>query len=569
MRRPPLVALLLFSLLGFSGCAGVSPRLDWSSPSTASVDTDETPAPNRFSWWRRPQAESTTTNSAGYFAQVNKADPPAASTKAPGNVWPEPEPKSDWMVRYFPHLSRLWNGNATKNSSDAEPASDVARVSSRPRPPAAARAGRADDDVRPVDASAGDDVPARDRPAVTDTRERFVAPVVPTPLLVRSGPDSVPERTSDVELDISKVDSSRESRGRSDGSETPVKEREWASSSLATSTPVMAMTPGDNSRSEPPAETSPDAEPGSASASIANPEPELAQAPAQPAPSAQPPAIPPPPPLNRTPPPPLIDEEKAAAKPGQPEAPAAPKVAEEPKPDLQPVTNMPAPVSPAAEAPPSSASPAPPVRAAADAPISAQTPARAPAAGLRVVTGSAQGIYASPPPMAPPQPRRRFLSMFFVEEKTAPLATPQFPAATFPAAYYGPYPRPYPVLAAAQANDVKSPVATSTEKKPCVLTVWFQKITSGRHPSGCTGCHHASPTPCCSGCTCYAGKNKSVGASAPTSLASPQGDPAPRRGPLSQAVPIGSTGPKPRDVAEEGKLFERVSFESFDKSPQS
>jgi hypothetical protein len=149
MRRPPLVALLLFSLLGFSGCAGVSRRLDWSSPSAAGVDTDETPAPNRFSWWRRPQAESTTTNSAGYFAQVNKADPPAASTKAPGNVWPEPEPKSDWMVRYFPHLSRLWNGNATKNSSDAEPASDVARVSSRPRPPAAAHAGRADDDVRP------------------------------------------------------------------------------------------------------------------------------------------------------------------------------------------------------------------------------------------------------------------------------------------------------------------------------------------------------------------------------------------------------------------------------------
>jgi hypothetical protein len=568
MRRTPLVALLLFSLLGFSGCAGVSRRLDWSSPSTAGADAAETPAPNRFSWWRRPQAESTTTNSAGYFAQVNKADPPAASTKAPGDVWPEPEPKSDWMVRYFPHLSRLWNGNATKNSSDAEPASDVIRVSSRPRRPAAAHAGRADDDVRPVDASADDDIAARDRPAATETRERFVAPVVPTPLLVRSGPDSVPERTSDVELDISKVDPSRESRGRSNALETPAKEREWALSSLAASTPVMAMAPGDNSRSESPAETSPDAEPGSASASIANPEPEPAQAPAQPAPSAQPPAIPPPPPLNRTPPPPLIDEEKAAAKPGQPEAPAAPKVAEEPKPDLQPVTNMPAPVSPAAEAPPSSASPAPPVGAAAGAPISAQTPA--PAAGQRVVTGSAQGIYASPPPMVPPHPLRRFLSTFFVEEKTAPLASPQLPAATFPAAYYGPYPRPYPVLVAAQANDVKSPVATSTEKKPCVLTVWFQKITSGRHPAGCTGCHHACSTPCCSGCTCYAGKNKkSVGASAQTCLASPQGDPAPGRGPHSQAVPIGSTGPKPGDVAEEGKLFERVSFDSFDKSPQS
>ena len=40
-------------------------------------------------------------------------------------------------------------------------------------------------------------------------------------------------------------------------------------------------------------------------------------------------------------------------------------------------------------------------------------------------------------------------------------------------------------------------------------------------------------------------------------------------GPSSQAVPIRSTGTKPGDVAEEGKLFERVSFERFDKSPQS
>ena len=110
MRRTPLVGLLVFSLLGFSGCAGVSRRLDWSSPSTARADAAETPAPGRFSWWRRPQAEATTTDSAGDLAQVNRAGPPAASTKIPGDVWPEP--KSDWLARYFPHLSRLWNGNA-------------------------------------------------------------------------------------------------------------------------------------------------------------------------------------------------------------------------------------------------------------------------------------------------------------------------------------------------------------------------------------------------------------------------------------------------------------------------
>ena len=632
MRRTPLVGLLVFSMLGFSGCAGVSRQLNWSSPSTAPADAAETPAPNRFSWWRPPQAESTTTNSAGYFAQVNRAEPPADSTKVPGDVWPEP--KQDWTVRYFPHLTRLWSGNATRTSPEADPGSDAVRVSSRSRPPAASYGRRADDDVRPVDASADDEIAARDGASVAEKRERFVPPVVPTPLLVRSRPDFVPERTSDVELDISKVDSSRESRGRSDASETPVKDREPASTSPSpvAQTPVLAMAPGDDSRTEPPAENTPAAEPGSASASIASPEQEPAQAPAPP--GTQAPAIPPPPPLNRTPPPPPInDGEKAAAKPDQPEAPPAPKVTEEPKP-VQPQEPKPqsAPVPPAADAPASSAPPASPAPAAAAvAPISAQKPplasgqqlvsgssreiyASPPAAavapisaqkpplasGQRLVSGSSREIYASPPPMAPPRPRRKFLSLFFVEEKTEPLASPQLPVAAFPTTYYprpypvltappqandvkspgnmfpttynGPYPRPYPVLTATpQASDVKSPDATATAKKPCVLTTWFQKITSGRHRFGC--CHHACSAPCCSGCTCHTGKEKSVASSPNGSgaspLASPQADSATRRGPLPQAVPTGSTGPKPGDVAEEGKLFERVSFESFDKSPQS
>ena len=101
-----------------------------------------------------------------------------------------------------------------------------------------------------------------------------------------------------------------------------------------------------------------------------------------------------------------------------------------------------------------------------------------PATGQRISLRVRSGDLASPPPMAPPRPRHRFLSLFFVEEKTEPLASPQFPPATFPTSYYGPYPRPYPVLAAPQANDVKPPVATKTAKKPCVLTAWFQKITS-------------------------------------------------------------------------------------------
>ena len=128
--------------------------------------------------------------------------------------------------------------------------------------------------------------------------------------------DSRPESTSDVELDISNVDPGRTSRARSEALEAPVNERELASSSSVAATPVLAVARDDESRSEPPAETRDryrvclrvrDR--------FANPELELAQAPAPPAPSAQPPsAIPPAPPLNRTPPPPPLNDEKPAAQ---------------------------------------------------------------------------------------------------------------------------------------------------------------------------------------------------------------------------------------------------------------
>lgn len=170
MRRSPLVSLLVFSFLGLSGCAGVSRRLDWSSPSTPRADADETPAPGRVSWWRRPRAEAPTSDSAGDLALFYRAGPSPIATKVPGDVWPEP--KTNWQVRYFPHLSRLWNGNAPGNASDPEPISDVGHVSSRYRPPAASQSGRSDDDVRPVDASADDDIASRERSTVAEKRER-------------------------------------------------------------------------------------------------------------------------------------------------------------------------------------------------------------------------------------------------------------------------------------------------------------------------------------------------------------------------------------------------------------
>ena len=213
-------------------------------------------------------------------------------------------------------------------------------------------------------------------------------------------------------------------------------------------------------------------------------------------------------------------------------------------------------------------------RPAADgppAPVQTQTAGsgagRRSATRLSVWPGDLRLAAADGPSSAAP----RFLSLFFVEEKHGAARLASVPARHVPDDLLRALiPKPYPVLAAPQADDVKPSVATQTAKKPCVLTVWFQKMQVCGQGSGCSGCHHGGSAPCCSGCTCHAGKNKSVAASPQASLASPQGDAAiAAHGPSSQAAPIGSTGTKPGDVAEEGKLFERVSFDSFDKSPQS
>ncbi len=61
MRRTPLVGLLVFSVLGFSGCASASRRLDWSSQaSDGASETDSSGRP-RFSWWPGPKADAAAT----------------------------------------------------------------------------------------------------------------------------------------------------------------------------------------------------------------------------------------------------------------------------------------------------------------------------------------------------------------------------------------------------------------------------------------------------------------------------------------------------------------------------
>ncbi len=106
MRRSSLLALMVLGVMGFSGCAGMSRRADWPSLAPANGDEADAPRRPRFAWWARPQAEApTTTGSTTEVAEVSKPAPLAASEKVPADIWPEPQ--SAWLVRHFPHLSRL------------------------------------------------------------------------------------------------------------------------------------------------------------------------------------------------------------------------------------------------------------------------------------------------------------------------------------------------------------------------------------------------------------------------------------------------------------------------------
>ena len=612
MRRTPAVALVGL-LLGLSGCAGVPQRLGWSSPATDRSDPADTSAPGRLSWWPWPRTEQSTPDQATKIAETRETTQPELTTKLPTDVWPES--RSEWLARRFPLLNRALNGPTVSAAVDSD--ARVRELNGRLLAPwstmaGGTRRGRDDNDVRPVDATATNEDASGDRQTVPGRRSERMPPLLATPLVVKVPPHSLPETSGDVALDINHAERSQASQVQSDEAEMPSAETgpaststvdsasvsstssgvrptselpassqpnasmgsaqpEPASSSPDDSASVVAMSAIDRSSSEPPANNAADAtlEPVTAPSSEPGLETPPTQDPAAPGPNTQPPSSipPPPPPVRQTPPPaPPNVPDRPATNPAQPDTstPPAPEVAKPKGAEETPPQPPPAPSTP--ETPQVPVAPAP--TTVAPAATSAAPPA--PRFGQPFVSGAYRGLYASPPPMAPPRPRHKFLGLFFVEDTPQPLATPQLPPAMFPASYRVQTPPPPPVFAASQAvAATPPPVACDVSPKPCVLSVLFQKIKSCGKRSGFSGCHHGGSAPCCQGCTCYTGTNKPAQVSPQGSLTSPQGKSAYCQGhPVSQSAQLGSNGTKPGNVAEEGKLFERVSFESFDEATQ-
>jgi hypothetical protein len=572
MRRTPAIALVGL-LLGLSGCAGVPQRLGWSTPTADRSDPADSSAPNRLTWWRQPRAENSTIDQSAKIAETPETTQPAVSNKLPTDVWPES--RSEWFARCFPLLNRRLNGTPATAAvdDDARLRELNARLLARWSAPPTASAGREDDDVRPVDSTAEN--ASSDRQATAGQRAERMPPLSPTPLVVGSRPHSLPDTSGDVVLDINQAELAQASQAAPpDEVEVASADSTPASTSSAGTSPAVAM-PADGRRSiKPPANSRADAALETATAMSDTPDVEtsLAQAPAQTPSNTQPPSsIPPaPPPVRPTAPPsPPVGGDKPAANPIQTETPTTP-AADAAKPDLAEQT----PPQPA-PAPSTAETPSTPPQTAVSSVITTSPPpatsAASPALGVsqRIVSGSSQVAYASPPPMAPPRPRHKFFGLFFVQEAPQPLASPQLPPAMFPASYHVQTPPPAPIPPASQAIAAPAPAVCSPPSKPCVLSALFQKIKSCGKRLGCSGCHHDGSAPCCQGCTCKAGNYNSGLASPQASLANPRGKPAVCQGhPTSQAAPRVSNRPKPSDVTEEGKLFERVSFESFDEATQ-
>jgi len=505
MRRPLGVGLVLLSLPvllpGVSGCAGLPQRLSLSSPRATGSDGTETPASSLISWWRGSGSKASSSTEVASNSEDNgKAATPSGGAYLPGDVWPES--RSEWLARQFPFLSRGWNANRgerVRDGVDPSVRSQGSAVSARSDAARDPSTARADDDVRPVQATSGDDSANSGGVSVRGQSERYGQPRIPSLWVGTRRPHSLPEVSGDVELDVSSWGSPEAERCSSEDD------------------PLELL-----------------------SAPKPSPEPDSARAQVPPAPKPRAQLTPPPPPFP--------GGERPAATPTQSEEPASSGETEaKPQPSQ-------------ASAPPSGVAPAP---------GSPQSQASAMASGPRLLTATGQSNYASPPPVAPPEPRGKFLSWLHPERQAEPLASPQLPPATFPTTYRLNAAVAMPVKSTPQSDAGPGVTAASAVKKPCVLTGLFRKLTSWGHGSSCGGCQRDRSPSCCHGCTCCAGKNSTVSGSPQRTAASLPGPAGTLRGPLAPLVAlVRSRGTEPGDVAQGGKVFDSAVSQSLDESSQ-
>ena len=579
MRRPPEVGLVLLSLLAslpaVSGCAGVTQRLSLSSPVLSGSDGTEVGAPSRTAWWRGSAAGSSTESTPSVTA--TGIEPLPAGVVGSPDVWPESQ--SEWLARRFPLLSRAWNRNASgdqREGVDPSVRTQTSQVSTRSATTRNPSSSRADEDIRPVQASSDDDTASNGATAGLGQRQRNGRQRLAEPPVAADRPHSLPESSGAVELDVSNAvaaGSEDHSSGEAHPAPaaalqpeqgSPVASRSDSEIPGPVSVPdqagtvspaaagvlspeqsgpfrLLAMAPYNGSLMWP--ALNPEPETPTALARAANPSAETASGAAQDPPAPAPPAQPTTPPA-----PPIPSDDRPAAAPTQPEAPA-PSEPSAPEPQPSPAT------APASGAPPA-ASPAP-----------AQVPAATADQGLLAATP--QSIYASPPPVAAPEPRGRFLSWLHPDRKATPLASSQLPPATFPTTYKHASPCVQPVSIAQTTQSAPCATAVKAPKKPCILTTLFVKLKGLCHGAGCDKCRKSQAPSCCHDCPCCSRKHAAVAPSPQGPATTPQGPVTDlQSAPASSNAQVRSAGTEPGDVAQRGDVVDSAVSQGGDETPQ-
>jgi hypothetical protein len=624
MRRPPEAGLAILLLLGVSGCAAVEQRSDWPPPFTTSGDGADSSAIDELSRWARVSAPV----AAPADAEAEYSASALLQANAPSDPWSEGP--SSGLLRYFPTLSRLLNGDASASGNlgsreGSPPAGDLAFNGVYPRwlPPKAPTA-RDDQDVRPAYGPYRDDAASSSEAIASRPPDRAPPPLLPIPMIVPFRPHSLPDSAGDVALDVSKVNTRREdapswasdpqallaSARASTGSVTTEDsltnrssatpreaaaadesaqaerahlERTADSSLVPVSAPsawgaLLAMSPVDEpSTSLPPAVVE---NPTPAANSPAQPESDTNQLSPPPASELVPAPVPDPgspPPAS---PPPPAPEQPSSSAPDATEADAQASVRPQ-EPPAQPeqapqASQQPQPTNSSAE----SERPQPPRVASATA---------AAASSAAVAATYTQSIYASPPPTAPPPPRRTLLSWIFGDESSEPHPSPQLPPATFPRTYDAYVDNLSHVASPSkQAPAPSAPAPTPPCWEPGMYTKAFlHKLTSWGQGSGCNGCQHAS-APSCRCCCCCSCGSQHQPAHASAQAVSAQGASSAERSRATPAAPgvksaastseantassAGGAGPslgtEQGDVSQGGRSVGTAASQKLDEAPQ-
>jgi hypothetical protein len=590
MRRPPEVGLVILLLFGLAGCASGPQRLNWSARSTNHADPPDAPAPTRYSWWRRPGSEiAVAADPTVNRATSSPTTSPSRDTYSAADIWPEP--RSQWFSRRFPLLSRRWNeSRGARDRAGWDGRSELARGRAPTNVAAAPADARDDRDVRTVWAAGSNDPLSSGGGSPPNWQERASSASPSASSIVPAQPLNLPESSSDVELDISRSQPSRDEQPASietagAAADSPRSEEDSVSQSPRTAgqPPSTVDQPGSEAQSEPedravladagsaarlasardagsktgaPGAVVTDAPPPSAvtnappAAAVTDAPPSGAvtdarlasvatDAPAARDPARKPVAEPPPaPPIRPVSPPPSAERRSDAPGASSGSTAAATRAEELQSRPSQAQSQSPPPAPTAAAAP------------------AAATPS--PASDRRAASPSAQTLYASHPPVAPHEPRRRLFGWLWHDRQTEPLASPQYAAAAFPASYKCCAGRdaipacPGPQQGAASCAAAPKPCS----EQPCLFHGLMRKLKSLHS----CGCHHCGSHSCCACCSCCGGNeagdscsHKGPSKSAPAVQPSAQSRPEPTK------APVRSTGAEPGDVAEGRKVVDRTA----------